>query len=225
MYYEFHGEPAAPPLVFICGLRLDVSEIQPLLNELAQGYRLLAFDNRGAGRTDKPDEPYTIPMMAADTAALMRAVGVPRAAVLGVSMGGRIALSLALDMPDAVSRLTLVSTGARVRHSWRRRLMLLAGRLPIGGGAHPQPRYAFIRQMQASSGYDVTERLSQITVPVSILHGVADRSAPLEIAREMHAAMPGSTLRTFPGGHLFFLFRQRHQFVAAVLADATTATD
>jgi len=114
MYYEFHGEPGAPPLVFICGLRLDVSEIQPLLSELARGYRVLAFDNRGAGRTDKPDAPYTIPMMAADTAALMRAVGMPRAAVLGLSMGGRIALSLALDTPETVSRLILASTGARV---------------------------------------------------------------------------------------------------------------
>ncbi|HEY2790845.1 MAG TPA: alpha/beta fold hydrolase, partial [Micromonosporaceae bacterium] len=112
MYYEFHGEPAAPPLVFICGMRLDVSEIQPLLGELARGYRVLAFDNRGAGRTDKPDAPYTIPMMAADTAALMRAVGMPHAAVLGLSMGGRIALSLALDAPGTVTRLILVSTAA-----------------------------------------------------------------------------------------------------------------
>jgi hypothetical protein len=55
-------------------------------------------------------------------------------------------------------------------------------------------------------------------VPVSILHGVTDRAVPLE----MHAALPGSTLRTFPGGHLFFLFRRRHQFVAAVLADTAT---
>lgn len=225
MYYEFHGEPGAPPLVFICGLALDVSEIQPLLGELAQGYRVLAFDNRGAGRTDKPDEPYTIPMMAADTAALMRAVAMPRAAVLGLSMGGRIALSLALDTPEVVSRLILVSTGARVWHGWRRRLMSQVASIPMWWRAHPQPRYAFLRQLRASSAYDPTDRLREITVPVSILHGEDDRTMPLQIAREMHEAIPGSTLRIFPGGHLFLLFRQRHQFVEAVLADATATTD
>jgi 3-oxoadipate enol-lactonase len=128
MYYEWHDAADAEPLVVICGLGTDISQIEPLIDGLARQYRVLAFYNRGAGRTDKPDEPYSIEQMAADTAGLMRAVGLPHAAVLGISMGGRIALALALAEPAMVDRLVLASTGARVVGSRRRALtMRLAG--------------------------------------------------------------------------------------------------
>src|SRR5262249_24056165 len=125
LYYEVHGSAAAPPLVLICGLALDISELGPIIEGLATGYRVLAFDNRGAGRSDKPDTPYPIEMMAADTAAVMREAGVARARVLGISMGGRIALALAAAEPDLVGGLVLVSTAARAARSWRRRLLPL----------------------------------------------------------------------------------------------------
>src|SRR5689334_6948062 len=112
MYYELRGEGQS--LVLILGMTLDVSEIEPNLRWLAERYRVLAFDNRGAGRTDKPDIPYTIEMMANDTIGLMDAVGIERAHVLGISMGGRIALQTALAHPERVEKLALVSTSARV---------------------------------------------------------------------------------------------------------------
>ena len=62
MYYELAG--SGPPLVLIAGLGLDVSECGQLVDALSGRYRVLAFDNRGAGRTDKPDEPYTVRQMA-----------------------------------------------------------------------------------------------------------------------------------------------------------------
>jgi 3-oxoadipate enol-lactonase len=65
-------------------MTLDVSEVQPIIGWLAERYRVLAFDNRGAGRTDKPDIPYTIEVMANDTLGLMDAVGIERANVLGI---------------------------------------------------------------------------------------------------------------------------------------------
>ena len=64
--------------------------------------RVIAFDNRGAGRTDKPDIPYTIEMMADDAAGLLRTLEVKRADVLGVSMGGRIAMDMAMRYPEMV---------------------------------------------------------------------------------------------------------------------------
>lgn len=217
MYYEWHGEPDAEPLVLILGLSLDISEVGPLIDGLAARYRVLAFDNRGAGRTGKPDAPYSVEQMAADTAGLMRAVGLPRAAVLGISLGGRIALALALAEPAMVERLILASTGARVVRSWRRRLMLqLAARRPAPPGGHPQPRYAFRRQLEASAAYDATARLSEIRAPALILHGIQDQSMPLALARELHAGLAGSVLRTFPGGHTFLLGRQQREFLEAV---------
>jgi pimeloyl-ACP methyl ester carboxylesterase len=74
----------------------------------------VSVTHRGAGRTDKPDAPYTIPMMANDTDALMEIAGMTYATVLGVSMGGRIALELALEHPERVARLILHGTRDRI---------------------------------------------------------------------------------------------------------------
>jgi pimeloyl-ACP methyl ester carboxylesterase len=81
---------------------------------------------------------------------------------------------------------------------------------------HPQPRYAFVRQLQASDGYDAGPRLHQLAIPTVVLHGRRDRAAPLAMAEEMHREIPGSELVTFRGGHLFFLIRERQRFVDTV---------
>src|SRR5258706_2229048 len=94
-----------------------------IIESLAGRCRVLAFDPRGAGRSDKPDIPYSIEMMADDAAAIMHAVEMPAAHVLGFSMGGRVALDLALRHPDPVLGLILASTSARTLSSrpqrWR----------------------------------------------------------------------------------------------------------
>jgi pimeloyl-ACP methyl ester carboxylesterase len=200
MYCEWHGASDTDPLVLIRWLGLDISEIPALIDGLARRYRVLAFDNRGAGRTDKPEQRYSVEQMAADTAGLMRAVGLPRAAVLGISMGGRIALALTLAEPGMVDRLILASTGARVIHSLRRtlRMTLLGSLATVVRGAHPQPRYAFRRQMVASGAYDARSGLREIQVPTLILHGAADRTMPFALAHELHEGVQGSVLRTFP---------------------------
>src|SRR5579863_2495968 len=94
MYYEIHGD--GEPLVLIPGLRTDVSEYQRIIALLSAQNKVVALDNRGAGRTDKPDSPYSIELMADDTAGLLNALGIQSAHILGVSMGGRIAVALTL---------------------------------------------------------------------------------------------------------------------------------
>src|ERR1700731_3998370 len=89
MYYEIHGD--GEPLMLILGLATDLSEWRAIIHWLAQRYKVLAFDNRGVGRTDKPDTPYSIEMMARDTAGLLQTLGIEQAHLLGISMGGRIA--------------------------------------------------------------------------------------------------------------------------------------
>ena len=82
----------------------------PRSPEFAKKYRVVAFDNRGSGRTDAPDMPYSIRMMAEDTAGLMDALRIEKAHVLGVSMGGYIAEELAMTYPSRVASLVLATT-------------------------------------------------------------------------------------------------------------------
>ncbi len=82
LFYELHG--AGRPLVLIGGLGSDVTFLHPLVGRLGASFRVLVFDNRGAGRSDKPDAAYAVEQMAADTVRLMDAVGIERASLLGI---------------------------------------------------------------------------------------------------------------------------------------------
>ena len=214
MYYELRGE--GQPLVLILGMTLDVSEVEPIIRWFAERYRVLVFDNRGAGRTDKPDIPYTIAMMANDTLGLMDAVGIERANVLGISLGGRIAIALTLAHPERVEKLALVSTSARVPpRGWRFRVLGLLSSVPMFQGKYPQPRYAFVRQRDASTAFNCTARLPEIQAPTVIMHGRSDKTTPFVLAEEMQRGIRSSKLLPFPGGHLFFLLRERQRFLDA----------
>lgn len=217
MYHEWQGE--GPPLVLILGLGGDVSEFGDVIAGLAERHRVLAFDNRGAGRTDKPDAPYTMAMLADDTAGLLRALDVPRAHVVGFSLGGRIAMELAVRHPEIVDRLVLASTTARIVNTPRRWwTMNVRSRLvrPAERGDHPQPRYAFLRQRGASDHYDGRPLLPAIHAPTVIMHGRADRTVRYRMAEELRDGITGSTLVEFTGEHVFPQSAERPRFVAEV---------
>lgn len=209
MYYEVRG--AGEPLVLIPGLATDVSEYQGIIAALSQRSQVIALDNRGAGRTDKPDAPYAMELMAEDVAGLLVGLGIERAHLVGTSMGGRVALAFALAHPALVSSLILVSTAAKQPPpSWTRRMMIEV--LPRvlgmhGSRANPQPYCAFARQREASRAYDCTRRLGEIVAPTLILHGRKDKTAPYRLAEELHAGIRGSHMVAFPGGHIFFFLR------------------
>jgi 3-oxoadipate enol-lactonase len=209
VYYEVHGE--GPPLILIPGLRSRVSEYGRVIEILSRTRRVVAADNRGAGGTDKPDSPYSIEMMSDDTAGLMGALDLPRADVLGVSMGGRIALALALRHPRLVRRLVLVSTssGPGGNLGWSGRLLSFTLRVPLIRklGRDPQPYAAFVRQREASRHFDCTDRLHELSVPTLIAHGTKDRLVPFSRAEAMHERIRGSKFLALRGGHLVLFFR------------------
>ncbi len=215
MYYEIHGE--GEPVVLIAGLNSDHTLYRGIFPHLAARYKVIVFDNRGVGRTDKPDIPYSINMMAEDTAGLLNALDITQAHILGTSMGGRIAVALALQYPQQVKSLILVSTIMKslkgVPMTWSRRLIPLMLKIPMIRGPHPY--YAAARQLEASRAFDCMDRLNEIHVPTLILHGKKDKSAPYRFAEEMHSEIKDSKMITFHGGHLFFILRPQ-QFIEAI---------
>lgn len=108
IYYEVHGK--GEPLLLIIGYGFYSGHWLPAVDYLSQEYSMIIFDNRGTGRSDKPDVPYTMKMMADDTVGVLDAVGVDAAHVFGVSMGGMIAQHYALDYPHRLQSLVLGCT-------------------------------------------------------------------------------------------------------------------
>ena len=100
------------PVLLIAGLGYATWCWGELRAQLGAELSLNAFDNRGAGRSDKPAGPYTIAQLADDAAGVLDGLGLARVAVLGHSMGGYIALTLALRHPQKVRALALVGTSA-----------------------------------------------------------------------------------------------------------------
>lgn len=106
LHYEERG--SGKPLLLIMGITADLSVWEKHVSYWEKHYRCILFDNRGVGLSDKPEGPYTTAQMADDSAALLEALGIPEAAVVGVSMGGAIALQLAIRHPGSVASLVLM---------------------------------------------------------------------------------------------------------------------
>jgi 3-oxoadipate enol-lactonase len=115
IYYESHGD--GEPLLLINGYGQYSGQWAALIPPFSKGYRVIIFDNRGTGRSDKPEMPYTMKMLAADARGLLDAVGVDKANIFGVSMGGMIAQEFALNYPDKVMSLILGCTNCGGKQS------------------------------------------------------------------------------------------------------------
>ncbi|RMF57426.1 MAG: alpha/beta fold hydrolase [Calditrichaeota bacterium] len=110
LYYEIHGQGS--PLVLIGGLGVGVWFWEYQLPAFSSYFRTIIFDNRGVGKSSKPPGPYSIEQMTVDLVALLDHLNIPKTHVLGFSLGGYIALELAISSPERVDRLILAGTSA-----------------------------------------------------------------------------------------------------------------
>lgn len=150
-YDEYQGDGEA--VVLVSGLGGSRASWRPVAEQLAPEFRVIAPDNRDAGESDPEDAGYTISDMAGDVAGLLATLGIDRAAVVGHSMGGFIALHLATEHPERVAKLVLVGTSP-------------AAGLAIGQPFPPPPRESWID--------DPVER-SMAALPQSYAPGFFDR--------------------------------------------------
>jgi 3-oxoadipate enol-lactonase len=112
------GDDGAPPVLLLMGLAYPAAMWFRLVPALADRYRVLRLDNRGAGLTgDVPGAPYTVETMAGDALAVLDAADVEQTQVVGISMGGLIAQELALAAPERVTSLCLMATHPGIAHA------------------------------------------------------------------------------------------------------------
>jgi pimeloyl-ACP methyl ester carboxylesterase len=218
LYYEERG--SGPPLLNIPPL----SSTGFSLPALEPHFRVITFDNRGAGRSSVPPGPYTTRQMADDAAALLENLGVERAHVFGFSLGGMIAQELAINYPERVDHLVLNGAYARpnlaVFDPWLTmwdqayaeqidpvafNLWLMGWLLtPALEGEDPYPATAqgIAGQTAAGRTHDTLERLGQISSPTLVLVGAQDIVTPVVYSKELAAGISGATLKVLdPGGH------------------------
>jgi len=129
-YYE---EGAGFPLILIHGLSDDVRLWTPLMPELSKKYRTIALDIRGHGRSGKPDMPYSFRQFSEDLLAFLRELDIPRAHLLGLSMGGATAQQFALEHAEKVRSLILLSTFSYTDPALRDTFKRLRNSLITGG--------------------------------------------------------------------------------------------
>jgi pimeloyl-ACP methyl ester carboxylesterase len=116
LHYEIEGQ--GQPLLLIMGLGAPAAAWDPeFVREMGKIYKVITYDNRGTGLSDKPDVPYSVAMFASDAVSLLDALKIPRAHVFGVSMGGMIAQELAIHYPQRVASLILGCTTPGGKHA------------------------------------------------------------------------------------------------------------
>ena len=228
-YFEAkpHGSEGTP-LLLIHGLGARGEDWAPMIPALAaRGFHVYAPDLPGYGRSDHPDVSYSISMEEQAVVQFMQAVHLKRADVGGWSMGGWIAMKLAMDYPAMVDRLVVYdSAGIYFRQTFAPDLFTphdLAGVRRLIAMLTPKPakmpdfvaeaalrklkRNAWVieRSMAAmTSGYDLLDfRLNNLHQPTLIVWGAEDRLIPLSVGETLHQDIAHSVLNVMEGcGHL-----------------------
>ena len=214
MYYEIRG--SGKPLVLIPGWGTEISTLEAQIKDIAEKYTVIAVDNRGTGRTDKPDIPYTIEEMADDLISLLDLLHIEQTNILGISMGSMIAQAIAGRYPDRVDHLVLHLGFTRIPLPVKI-IMTLMVILPgskkkmeegmntlILGQQYPPTPESLRRQGEAVRNFDGRKYLGKITAKTLILNGNRDILIPMKISHELANGIPGAKLICIEGDHLVF---------------------
>ena len=110
LYYELHGPANADVIVLSNGIFMSTASWGFQVAELKKHFRVLVYDCRGMWRSDHPAGPYSIEMHAVDLAELLKALGISKAHIAGISYGGEISLTFALKYPEMVRSLIVSSS-------------------------------------------------------------------------------------------------------------------
>ncbi len=227
LFYDLAGPPGAPVVVFSNSIGTTLEMWEPQRRALQGRYRILRYDTRGHGRSpvanglsDAP--PVTIDTLAQDLASLLDALGITRAHIVGLSLGGMVAQAFAATWPHRVHGLVLMATAAHLPGGWTERAALVrrSGMAAIADAVmtrwftpafQHQPAALELRERflaQNPAGYalcceaigamDLRPRLAAITAPTLIIAGADDPATPVPLAEDIRTRIPGAQMLVLP---------------------------
>ncbi len=249
LHYQWQGKEDGPVLVLVNGLLTDLSSWNGHLDAYTDQFRVLTYDCRGQGGSDKPEEgPYTPEQHTDDLIGLLDGLGIERAALLGVSNGGLIAMRFAAQHPERVPALVLANTYGRAdtalqvkMHSWLS--AMAAGGPPvrfdvslawIWGASFLNKAYESLKPwrekgsaipvhaatnlIEGGKHHDVLVDLPNITCPTLIMVGDEDVLTPLSYSHELQRRIAGSRVVMLEEAGHCMFLEQVAQFKATASA-------
>jgi len=158
-----------------------------------RGHRCVAIDNRGTGHSDAPPGPYDLVRMAQDAIEVLDAENIPRAHVVGASMGGVIAQILGVLYPDRVHSLTLACTACR-HHGWRRELLAeWADEVTAYLGVETRTGHIFVTVFHLGEPADADRRLAPLRALGTPVHA--------DFGPRLYTEANAASHHSFPEGH------------------------
>ncbi len=217
--YELGGREGAPAIVFTGSLGTDLTMWKTQADRLGERFRTLRYDIRGHGRSAVPPGPYSIADLGSDLVALLDQLGIERAFLCGLSIGGMTSMWVAAHAPERVERLVLCCTSARLGppEAWHERVAAVrAGGIesiadavlarwftPGFADEHPEviermraqliatPREGYIGCCEAIAAMDLTGDLPQVSAPTLVLAAEQDLATPPEHGRRIAELIAG----------------------------------
>jgi 3-oxoadipate enol-lactonase len=216
------GSPDAPAVVMMHSLGFDATMWTPQIQALSATFRLIAVDTRGHGRSEAPAGPYRLDDLGNDVIEIVDAAAVDRFHVLGLSLGGQMAMWLALNAPRRVQSVVLANTGAKIgtTETWQSRIdvvtsdgmgsirdAVLARWFAPGFATEHHTWFADaqrVLEMTDPIGYagcsaalrdsDLRSTVGQISAPTLVIGGALDVATPPTDAQFLHDSISSSEL-------------------------------
>jgi 3-oxoadipate enol-lactonase len=244
LHYELTG-PADRPVVMLSnslGTRLEMWD--PQMQALTDRYRVLRYDSRGHGRSDAPDGPYSMDMLAGDAIGLLDALEIERVHFCGLSKGGMVGQMLGAKHGGRLVSLALCSTACHMpmRDVWDERIRMVTkgGMAAVADGVIERwfteafrreptvelervqrmiletPPHGYAACCAAIRDMDLRELITGIRVPTLVIVGEDDPATPPEKAKEIQSLIPGAQLEVVPGAAHLLNIEQDVVFDAAL---------
>lgn len=247
LFYELTGPVGAPVVAFSHSIGSSLEMWDAQVGAFAGRYRCLRYDTRGHGRSEVIDRPAHVDDLADDLARLLDALGIARAHVVGLSLGGMTAQAFALRHPEKLDRLVLIATTAKMDpQAWRERQAIVRregyGSFIEGvlsprwftadfAKRSPETITAFRERFPKDwRGYavccgvietlDLPDRIGAIRAPTLIVVGAVDPATPLAMSEDLRNRIPGAEMIVLPGlAHLLVVERPDmvNPYIAAFL--------